>query len=460
MSRLPGTVLGVVGSQGCEGDDVAEQFGQRLRALRLQQGLQQSDLTGPGVSVSYVSMLENGNREPTSRVLDHLAAVLRVDRRDLTGPTPADQLDEEQRWALAGAEIALSTGEPERARAEFAALESDLGLPASWGLARALEAVGDLEAALTVLDRVVAATGPAADHPLAVRAQLARARCLTEVGEDVAALEAAIAAISAVEEHDLTGTDEHAQALSALVGRYYTVGDLLNAETTARELLALVDAGSSWRARGSAYWNVAGVAEAMGDLPRAVAYAERALALLSEGDDERAWARCAIACAWFWMRHPDAVDHLADVDSLLAQARGKLATSGTDTDLAYLETEQARAALLHGDADTAVDLAGRARERLGTQARAETADTLLVLAQARLELGERDAAAALADQLEMTLLSQPHSRPAAHTWRGLADTHRALGNHDAAFRALEHALNAHALPTLPTTSPRRTRTQH
>jgi tetratricopeptide (TPR) repeat protein len=158
------------------------------------------------------------------------------------------------------------------------------------------------------------------------------------------------------------------------------------------------------------------------------------------------------------MRHPDALDHLNAVDQLLTQAGNKLAASGTDIDLAYLETEQARAALLHGDPDAALDLAGRALERLGSQPRAETADTLLVLAQAQLERGDHAAAGALAEQLEVTLLSLPHSRPAAHTWRGLADTQRALGNHDAAYRALEHALNAHALPTLPTTAARRTPT--
>jgi transcriptional regulator with XRE-family HTH domain len=436
---------------------MAEGFGQRLKALRLERGMQQADLSGPGVSVSYVSMLENGNREPTRRVLEHLAAVLRVDPLELAGPTPIEQLDDERRWALAGAELALATGEHERARAEFATLEPSVGVPAAWGLARALEAIGDLEAAMTVLDRVVVGVGLAGDHLLLVRAHIARSRCLGEIGEDVAALEAAIDAATAIEAHGLTGTDEHAQAMSTLVGRYYVVGDLLNAETTARALLAVVDAGSSWKARGSAYWNVAGIAEASGDLPKAVRYAERALALLSEGDDERAWARCAVACAWFWMRHPDAADHLKTVDRLLTQAASKLATSGTDTDLAYLETEQARAALLHGDPQAALELGERALERLGTQVRAETADTLLVLAQAQLEHGDQAAALALADQLELTLLSLPHSRPAAHTWRGLADTQKALGNHDAAYRALEHALNAHALPRVPTTSPRRTR---
>lgn len=432
---------------------MGEAFGHRLRALRQERGLQQSDLAGPGVSVSYLSMLENGNREPTPRVLEHLSAVLGVDPLVLSGPTPRDQLSDSQKIQLAGAEFALSNGDPARAVEEFSALEAAVGLPASWGLARALEAAGRIDDALVALERVLGAAADEGDAALQCRAHIARSRCLLETGEDVASLQAALDAMNVVEEHGLTGTDEHAQAMSTLVGRYYTVGDLLNAETVARDLLNLVDAGSSWKARGSAYWNAAGVAEASGDLDKAVTYAERALALLSEGDDDRAWARCAIACAWFWMRHHDASTHLDAIDQLLTQAGRKLSTAGTDTDLAYLDTEQARAALLRGDTDTATRLATQALTRLGGEPRHETADTLLVLAQAQYQQGRTEDAARTADQLEMTLLSLPHNRMAAHTWRGLGDLHNSLGNHDAAYRALEHALNAHALPTLPTTSP-------
>jgi tetratricopeptide (TPR) repeat protein len=423
--------------------------------MRIERGLQQSDLVGPGVSVSYLSMLENGNREPTPRVIEHLASVLGVDPLELSGPIPREQLGDEQRLQLAAAEFALTNADRDRAVAEFAALEPAFGLPASWGLARALEASGNLEQALVVLDRVSASAAAEGDHLLLVRVHIARARCLGETGEDVGALEAALDAAAAVDAFGLVGTDEHAQAMSALVGRYYMLGDLFNAETTARQLLHLVDAGSSWKARGSAYWNAAGIAEASGELSKAVSFAERAVALFSEGDDERAYARCAIACAWFWMRHPDAQTHLDAIDQLLSQASHTLANSGTDIDHAYLETEQARAALLRADPATAIHLAARALDRLGEEPRSEAATALLVLVQAQLQVDDESGAAKTADRLELTLLSLPHNRSAALTWRGLADTRKALGHHDAAYRALEHALNTYAISVTPDATPKR-----
>lgn len=427
---------------------MSEEFGRRLRALRLEKGLQQGQLTGPGVSASYVSMLENGNREPTPRVVAHLAEILGVDPVVLAGSPARSALDEEQRLRLASAEMALALGDRPRAVAEFTELEPALGLSAAWGLARALEATGDLDAALHVLQRVTSEANDKGDAPLLVRSQIARSRCLAERGDDSEALEAAQSALKAVLNHELVGSDEHAQALSALIGRCYTLGDLLRADELSRELLHLVDGGSSWRARGSAYWNAAGVAEASGDLVTAVAYAERALALFSEGDDERAWARCAVACAWFWMRREDAAPHLEDVERLLSRAAGKLIDSGTELDLAYLETEQARCALLRGDPERAAALVERALERLGTAPRSETATALLVLAEA-LAVSDPAQAASVAERLEMTLLSLPYNRGAALSWRGLAEVHRRLGHADAAYRALEQALDANVITASP-----------
>ncbi len=434
---------------------MGSEFGRRLRALRTEQGLQQSDLAGPGISISYVSMLENGNREPTERVVQHLAQVLKVQPHELTGPVPAERLDHAQRLQIASAEFALGNGEAHKAASEFASLEPTLGLPATWGLARALEGMGDLELALKTLERVVHLATEAGDYPLLIRAHIAQSRCMGETGEHSDALKAALRATNTAHEHGLQGTDEHAQAMSTLIARYYWLGDMTNAEAAAHELLKLVDAGSSWKARGSAYWNAAGVAEASGDLPRAVQYAQRAVALLSEGDDERMSGRCAVACAWFWMRQVDATDHLTEIQAMLEQAKRKLSLSGTETDHAYLETEQARAALLGGNPAEAIEFCNRALDRLETKPRAETATTLLVLAQSQVEVGEQADALATADRLEMTLHSLQHNRSAANSWRGLADLYKRLGADDAAYRSLEYALNAHAISVSPTPQERK-----
>lgn len=428
---------------------MAETFGRRLRRLRSERGLQQADLAGPRVSVSYISMLENGNREPTARVIEHLAAVLGVDAVELSGPTAAADLSDSDRLSLASAEFLLGNGEWAQARDEFEAMERAYGLPASWGLARAQEALGQVEEALATLERVVAGATTAGDGSLLVRAHIARARCLSEQGEDVASLEAARAAVQSAADHRLEGTDDHVQAMSTLVGELYTVGQYADAELVAADLIRLVDSGSSWKARGSAYWNAAGVAEARGDLTTAVAHSERALALLSEGDDERAWARCAIACAWFWMRHDSAAQRLPEIERILQTAAEKLRLSGTELDLAYLETEQGRAALLAGDGARAVVLAESALARISAEQRSERATTLLVLAEARLSVGEQGAARAAAEQLELTLMTLPAGRGTAITWRGLADVWKRLGNAEAAYRALEEALNSQAITPSP-----------
>ena len=367
----------------------------------------------------------------------------------LSGPVPAEEMGAEDRWALAAAEMHLSRGDRESAVDAFFALRPRLGLPAAWGLARAWEAVGRLEDAAALFAGVAVEAGARGDWQLQVRALISGSRCRAEIGEDVAALDDALAARDVAVERGLSGTDEHAQALSALVGRFYTVGDLVQADRTARELLAMVDAGATWKARGSAYWNAAGVAEASGDIDTAVRYAERALALLGEGDDDRAWARCAVACAWFWMRHDAVADHLDQIERLLSDARSKLETCGTEVDLAYTETELARATLLAGRPDQAVAWAESALRRIGAEPRPETGTALLVLGEAHLARADSVSVMDAAGRLEMTLLALPPSRRAALAWRGLAALWRGVNDQDAAYRALEQALNAQAVPPSP-----------
>src|SRR5919198_1106008 len=49
--------------------NAGESIGQRLRRLRLEKGLSQRELAGPGVSYAYVSRIEAGGRGPPPRPL-------------------------------------------------------------------------------------------------------------------------------------------------------------------------------------------------------------------------------------------------------------------------------------------------------------------------------------------------------------------------------------------------------
>jgi transcriptional regulator with XRE-family HTH domain len=55
-----------------------ESIRERLRRLRIERGLAQRELAGPGVSYAYVNRIEHGQRNPSIRALRTIAAQLGV----------------------------------------------------------------------------------------------------------------------------------------------------------------------------------------------------------------------------------------------------------------------------------------------------------------------------------------------------------------------------------------------
>src|ERR671937_1250783 len=101
------------GHQGrCEAPtmSVGESIGQRLRRLRLEKGLSQRALAGPGVSYAYVSRIEGGQRRPSLRAIRVLARKLGVSAQYLeTGSMTTSEEDREIR--LSDAELRLRLDE-------------------------------------------------------------------------------------------------------------------------------------------------------------------------------------------------------------------------------------------------------------------------------------------------------------------------------------------------------------
>src|SRR5919199_871294 len=55
-----------------------ESVGERLRRLRLERGMSQRDLAGPGTTYAYISRIEAGHRKPSLKAMRLLARKLRV----------------------------------------------------------------------------------------------------------------------------------------------------------------------------------------------------------------------------------------------------------------------------------------------------------------------------------------------------------------------------------------------
>src|SRR5205085_5143908 len=91
----------------------------RLRRLRLDRGMSQRELAGPGVSYAYISRIEAGQRRPSVKAIRTLARKLGISAQYLeTGSMTTNEEDREIR--LADAELRLRLGE------EIAAAEDAL----------------------------------------------------------------------------------------------------------------------------------------------------------------------------------------------------------------------------------------------------------------------------------------------------------------------------------------------
>ncbi len=63
---------------------IEEKVGRRMRALRRSRNMSQQELAREaGISVSYVSMLERGNRSPPLETLETIGKALRTNPVDL-----------------------------------------------------------------------------------------------------------------------------------------------------------------------------------------------------------------------------------------------------------------------------------------------------------------------------------------------------------------------------------------
>lgn len=427
-----------------------EPVGARLRRLRVAAGMSQTQLAGEDLSTSYISLIEAGKREPSSRVLVQLAERLQCSPRLLR-----EGLDDQQHAAVelevAWAELALASGDAAEARRRTEGLlEQTVGDRAGWRVrltnALAAERLGDLEAAARVLEelRQLASAQPE-QWPL-LPVAIALCRCYREAGDAAYSIDVAQDALAIAERAGLAGTDEHAELRASLVAAYYHRGDLLKAGQLVEELQRDVEQRGSSRARAAAYWNASVVAHERGATGEALHMAERASVLLSEADQARNQARLQLLCAGLMLRldAPDA----ATARSILCGLLDRLGEAGSVVDLAYARTELARAELQLDDPIAAVEHASAALALLGSEPRLEKAEAFLVLAQARRAQGNLPEAAALARQAAQLLSLSPNGREAALAWNELADLLTELDEPEEAIRAYRQAMAAVGLQQL------------
>ncbi|GLW62950.1 hypothetical protein Arub01_11940 [Actinomadura rubrobrunea] len=404
-----------------------ETLGQRIRALRIRQGISQAQLAFPELSDSYISLIESDKRVPAPSVIELLAAKLNCSPTYLVSGVSEDVVDE-LRVTLDYAEIALQNGAPAEARARFAEVLANadaVALPemlhqARWGHALALEASGDLEAAIAGLRELTEEANPEADLDHWARVHVALSRCLRERGDISASVQVAEDALRrlAASGHDTTDAAVHLGA--TLLAAFIQRGDLVRARQLAAQLVERAERVGSPRARMAACWEAAYVAEVRGDYEEGVSLAERALLLAGEDEDPRNLNRLRVVYASLLLRaRPERAEEARE---LLGRVRSEINTSAAgEIDVAWCLTELARAEIALGRPAEAVALAEEALDLLGDAPRRAAAGALTVLGEALVRTDRRDRAVEVLTTAATHLEEMESSRVAAQTWFDLAE---------------------------------------
>jgi tetratricopeptide (TPR) repeat protein len=429
-----------------------EQFGKRLRELRVSLGLTQAAVAGDDVTIGYISRIEAGQRRPDPRLVELFAERLQSTPDYLVTGVPS-QLVDDVRLGLQYVELALETGEAVDAERYLASISdklNDVRLPDHWGFeasylrGRVCEALGRYGAAVTELERVAVADPP---HPRTPVGIIALSRCLREDGQLVRASETAERGLAALTASGLAGSDEAIQLAVTLAASYYERGDTAYAIHLCREAVTASEALGSPMARASAYWNASIMESERGSVAAAILLANRALALLSEQQDGRNLARLRLDLGIMLSRltPPDT----REAFKTLKRARKELASSSASpTDVARCDAAMARTASMEGRFQQARELAESVLERAEDVAVTTQATACCVLGQAEAAAGDRAAAKRHFRAAVSLLTGIGADRGAAETWLELGGLFEAVGDFAGASNAYRSAAAATGL-TLP-----------
>jgi tetratricopeptide (TPR) repeat protein len=435
--------------------DIDDDAGARIKALRIERGLSQAQLAGPGLSASYLSLIESGARRPTPAVLQRLADRLGTSAEHLAhGGAPESWSETERRIAFA--EMAIVQASAAEALAELDRLGEPVPAPfrdrALLARGKALEALGRHLDALACYEalqsRAQSGTAAWADRSVDVM------RAYRDLGDWTFAAEFGERAFRVFEDLGLEWTDEAVRLGVTLAGVYRHRGDLTRARRLIERMLAAADQVGTPLARGSALWNAGMIAHNQGRNADALAMLRKAIALFGETEHLRNIAELRLTYAYTLYRTGgDPRQARAGAE----EARALLEDVGNPTDRAHADIVAAEIDLLEGDFESA---AARARTSLEL-----TSDTdadplirswaLICMARAEHASGRSDEAEEQLEAAEERLARIAPNTFVVEIWQRLAAAWNLIGQAQRAIHAYQQALASagHAVEGAPDPRP-------
>ena len=414
-----------------------ETIGERVRRLRVERGLTLRQAASPGVSSSYLSRIESGERAPSVKALRALAQTLGVSPDELeTGDSNPPQMLREVRFA--DAELALRLGqEPEQAVSELEVVLQEAEAAADTGLARRARLVlglaasegGAYEEAIAWLEQVV---GDPAVTPLTrPDAYLSLARAHAATGRGEVAVELLRRCLAEIEIEDPSPEPLRVRYATHLSYALADMGDFVRARTALATLADPRDVGDR-HTRVRLYWSRSRLASMEGDTQQAVELLREAIHLLDATEDTAEQARAHLLCAEILVLDGDA----AHAESHLGLAEHLFEVGGSSRDKGAVLATKAKCAAARGDTAAALHLASDALVLLEEHG-IDRAGAWHALGTAHALNGDVDAADDYLRQAVEALSGSGEWREASQACKLWAKTLKAAGRTEEAFVALE-----------------------
>jgi tetratricopeptide (TPR) repeat protein len=374
-------------------------LGERLRTLRVNAGLTQTDLAGERFSKEYVSQIERGKTRPTQETIAWLAQRLGVDPGFLASGVSADERGRIE-TSLARAEAlsekhdyAEALDEFDRIRPAVLGIASpELEVRVLAGEAWALMRTGEVKQAMELLHRARAMTEDA------VFSDVDRADILFRLGAcrlELSSIQTAIGlfneALTLAEQSELPCDRLRAEILHRRARCYRRQRDYEAAREDLERALELSEALDDSRALADVYFQASLTAERQGQWVLARKYAEQAKAQLEELAERATVGKVLnnLGGLNFLLGKPDdAIEQLTESFKMLLE-------HGSEADAARAVSSLAQVHLRTGQIEPAEKQARQALKLLGDREDVvdEIGNAQLVLGRSLLEQGRLDEAA-------------------------------------------------------------------
>lgn len=404
--------------------------GQRLKETRERAGLSQRQLASRGCSPAYISRVEAGQRIPSLRVIGELASRLGVSEAWLATGQEQDGGD-----LLRDAEIALRLDDVGEAEELFSRALADFDDAASRstaleGLAEIALRIGDPRRSIELAEEALRVAGDQPEDRPTLGESLARA---------YAALGDMVAAIAVLERCVERFADEPVQFVrfSALLGAAFTDGgNFAEAERVIASALArgreIVDPYT----RARLYWSESRLLQEQGNHEVAKEYAQKTLEILRATEDEYAIAHILQLLAHINID----LGRPSEALELLREGSPKIAGVATPLEITQYRIEEARALAALGENEQAGAVAMELTQQLGESHPLDAGRTYLLLAETLAAVGDTVRAREVYELAIELLEQRPPSRHVVTAYKGLAVLLRERGETEEALELLERAL--------------------